>query len=173
MSTSAVHRINWTALTAKLKPEVAAGLNAFRRRHAELQQNVASLKEEIQNNPIEFNDYRSVLKNQGVVSEAEKVYKSFKPTTYNLSEQNKLIEKQQAVAVERAKKTAAIVKTELTDLKKLLKDIETARPVDQLTVDDVATAFPQLDETVANMVKRHQWDTPHFREKFGELQLGF
>ena len=33
-----------------------------------------------------------------------------------------------------AKATAAQVETELTELKQLLVDIETARPVDQLTV---------------------------------------
>ncbi|KAJ3084944.1 ATP synthase d subunit, partial [Quaeritorhiza haematococci] len=72
-----------------------------------------------------------------------------------------------------AEKTAEKVGAELTELQELLTNIETARPVDQLTVDDVTKAMPEIDTTVEKMAKRGQWILPGYYEKFGEFKLGF
>ena len=52
-------------------------------------------------------------------------------------------------------------------------NIENARPIDQLTVDDVSLAYPQLDSIVEKMSKRGQWRVPGYYEKFGEFSIGF
>ncbi|KAJ1550222.1 ATP synthase d subunit [Cladochytrium tenue] len=53
----------------------------------------------------------------------------------------------------------------MQELKDLLVNIETARPVDQLTVGDVSKADPTLDKNVEKMVKRGQWLVPGYYEK--------
>lgn len=50
-----------------------------------------------------------------------------------------------------------------------MKNIEDARPFDQLTVDDVVAARPEIGRTVDEMVKKGKWTTPGYDEKFGNL----
>ncbi|KAI8909895.1 hypothetical protein PhCBS80983_g05758 [Powellomyces hirtus] len=165
-------RIDWGALGTKLKPETVASINAFRRRHTELTKTVSDLREQSQT--IDFAHYAKVLKtNTKVVAEAEKAFKAFTPATYDLSEQIRAIEAQQAKAVAAAQKTAKKVNVEVDELKSLLTNIETARPVDQLTVEDVAKAYPELDKTVEKMAKRGQWKVPGYYERFGDFIVGF
>jgi len=48
---------------------------------------------------IDFSHYRSVLKNQAIVDEAEKILKEFKPETYDVNTHIKAIETFEAKAV--------------------------------------------------------------------------
>lgn len=50
---------------------------------------------------INFNHYRSVLKNQAIVDEAEKTLKEFKPVTYDVNAHIKAIETFETKAVSR------------------------------------------------------------------------
>ncbi|TPX31533.1 hypothetical protein SmJEL517_g05151 [Synchytrium microbalum] len=163
--------VNWASVSSKLKPETVAALNAFRRRHTDLTKQVTELREA--QVTIDFEAYRRVLKNKKVVSEAEKAFKNFSPATIDLSEQLKNIEKQEVLAIAAAQNTVQKVTVELDELNDLLTNIETARPVEQLTVEDVAKAMPDLDATVEKMAKRGQWRVPGYYEKFGEFQVGF
>ncbi|KAJ3183249.1 ATP synthase d subunit [Gaertneriomyces sp. JEL0708] len=172
MSTrAAAARIDWGALSTKLRPDTFAEISAFRRRHTELTKLVSELRE--QPTSIDFSHYRKTLKNSKVVDDAEKAFAAFKPATYDLGEQIRIIEQQQAKAVATAETTAKKVNAEVNELKDLLNNIETARPVDQLTVDDVAKAYPELDKTVEKMVKRGQWSVPGYYERFGDFIVGF
>lgn len=54
----------------------------------------------------------------------------------------------------------------MVDLKTLLDNIENSRPIEQLTLDDVAKAYPQIDATVAKMAARGQWRVPGYYEKY-------
>merc|ERR1711879_777430 len=58
---------------------------------------------------------------------------------------------------------------ELGNLDATLKDIESARPFDQLTTGDVAKARPQLTKAVEEMVKNGKWTVPGYNEKYGNL----
>merc|ERR1711939_1290683 len=55
------------------------------------------------------------------------------------------------------------------DVNAQLKDIEAARPFDQLTTGDVAKARPQLTKAVEEMVKNGKWTVPGYNEKYGSL----
>ncbi|KAI9096132.1 hypothetical protein DFS34DRAFT_154890 [Phlyctochytrium arcticum] len=167
----ATKRIDFAALSAKMRPETVASLGALRRRHSELTKTVADLRE--QSATIDFAAYRKVLKNTKVVDSAEKSFTAFAPATYDLGEQLRIIESERAKAVSAAERTQKKVAVEVKELQELLHNIETARPVDQLTVDDVAKAYPELDATVAKMAKRGQWRVPGYYERFGEFVVGF
>ncbi|KAI8813623.1 hypothetical protein BJ742DRAFT_788959 [Cladochytrium replicatum] len=168
---AAAKKIDWSAVTTKLKPETVASLNAFRRRQQELQKTVQELKDH--QTSIDFDAYRRVLSNKGIVDEAQKAFAAFKPATYDVTEQVRIIEQHEAKAVAAAEKTTQKIQVELKELDTLLKNIETARPLDQLTVDDIAAAIPELDPTVEKMVKRGQWKVPGYYERFGEYKVGF
>lgn len=83
---------------------------------------------------VDFSHYRSVLKNQAIVDEIEQKFNAFKPKTYDVSRQIKAIETFEAQAVQSAEETKGVVDRELKDLEKTLRNIEEARPFEDLTV---------------------------------------
>lgn len=87
-----------------------------------------------QSSTVDFAHYRSILKNQAVVNEIEKHFSTFKPATYDVARQIKAIEAFEAQAIKNAEETKGRVDMELKDLEKTLKNIETARPFEDLTV---------------------------------------
>lgn len=87
---------------------------------------------------VDFAHYRSILKNQAIIDEIEKHFSTFKPATYDVGRQIKAIEAFEAQAVKNAEETKGRVDMELKDLEKTLKNIEEARPFDELTVVCIA-----------------------------------
>jgi F-type H+-transporting ATPase subunit d len=73
-----------------LGKNTSASLQAFRKRSEDARRALAVLKE--QKTDVDFQHYRSVLKNDEVVSQAEKILKDFKPVTYDVSAQIKAID---------------------------------------------------------------------------------
>ncbi|KAL7008867.1 ATP synthase d subunit [Cystobasidiomycetes sp. EMM_F5] len=161
--------LDWGRVTSNLglQKETLAALNAFRKRHADAamaNQQVKELKAD-----VDFAHYKQVLKNQSVVSELEKTFTSFKPVDYDVQAQIKAIGQFQERAVDGAKKAAQKVDQQLSALNATLKDIESARPVEDLTTADVARARPQLISTTEAMVKNGKWTVPGYTEKFGSM----
>jgi hypothetical protein len=109
-----------------------ASLQAFKKRNEDARRKVQVLSE--QATTVDFAAYRSVLKNQAVIDEIEKRFNAFKPTTYDVNRQLKAIDAFEAEAVKNAEATKQAVDLELKDLAATLKNIEEARPFDQLTV---------------------------------------
>lgn len=64
-----------------------------------------------------------------------------------------------------AQQAAKKVDQELQALQATLKDIESARPFDELTTSDVAKARPEITKAVEEMVKNGKWTTPGYGEK--------
>ena len=77
--------------------ETVSSLQAFRKRHGDAQRIHGTLA--AQPTTVDFAHYRSVLKNQGVIDDAEKLLKEFKPKTYDVSVQVKAIDEFEAKAV--------------------------------------------------------------------------
>jgi F-type H+-transporting ATPase subunit d len=69
-----------------------------------------------------------------VIDEIEKYFQTFKPATYDVRRQIKAIEAFEQQAVKSAEETKGRVDMELQDLDKTLKNIEEARPFEDLTV---------------------------------------
>ncbi|KAI9817495.1 MAG: ATP synthase d subunit [Pycnora praestabilis] len=168
---SAALKVDWTKIGTSLgiKGQTAAALQAFKKRNEDARRKVTVLSEQPQN--IDFSHYRSILKNQAVVDEIENHFKSFKPATYDVGRQIKAIETFEAQAVKNAEETKGKVDMELKDLEKTLKNIEEARPFEDLTVDEVAAARPDIDERTAQLVSKGRWHVPGYKEKFGDLSV--
>ena len=163
-------KINWGGLSSKLRPDTLASVSSFKRQYEELSKKLLELQE--QSTTIDWSAYSSISGTR-VFSEAQKSFNSFSPAKVDLDKTLKSIAVEEEVALKAAKETSAAVAKELKDLKQLLVDIESARPIDQLTVDDVAKSIPDLDAKVEKMVKRGQWTPPGYYEKFGEFKIGF
>ncbi|ORZ30859.1 hypothetical protein BCR44DRAFT_123637 [Catenaria anguillulae PL171] len=157
------------AVTLRLKQDTIAQLNAFRKRHDDLVRTVQNLREQRQT--VDFEYYRSVLNNKKVVDEAEAAFAKFSPAKYDVQAQLKVIAAYEAKALERAQQTANAVNEELKDLRETLANIENARPIDQLTVDDVVRAKPSIETQVEERVKNGEWDVEEYTSKFGESRV--
>ncbi|SJX66668.1 probable ATP7-F1F0-ATPase complex, FO D subunit [Sporisorium reilianum f. sp. reilianum] len=144
-----------------------AQISAFRKRADDAKRQLAQLKQ--QTTEVDFAHYSKVLRNKDVVSQAQKILSEFKPVTYDVQAQLKAIDAFESKAVEQAQASSSKIEAELKDLKATLKNIEDARPFDQLTVDDVVAARPEIGRTVDEMVKKGKWTTPGYDEKFGNL----
>lgn len=86
-------------LCVSLLLETLAALSAFRKRATDAR--VAHQTYSNAPKSVDFEHYRSVLKNKDIVAEGEKLFKSFKPVDYDLSAQLKAIEafEQKAVSM--------------------------------------------------------------------------
>ena len=115
-----------------LRGQTAASLQAFKQRNENARRRVQALSE--QPTTVDFAHYRSVLKNQAVVAEVERRFKEFKPAAYDVQRQLKAIDAFEVEAVRNAQAAKEKVELELKDLQATLKNIETARPFDELTV---------------------------------------
>ncbi|KAG1715982.1 hypothetical protein ID866_1206 [Astraeus odoratus] len=155
--------------TLGLGKETIAALQAFRKRHADAQRLHAQFAS--QPTTVDFSHYRTVLKNQAIVDEAEKLFKNFKPVTYDVNAHVKAIEAFETKAVGKAQETAEKIDVELKELQATLANIEEARPFEDLTCDDVGKAHPRIVEAVETMVKKGKWTVPGYKEKFGDLSL--
>lgn len=164
-------KVDWANIISKLglTGQTSSALSAFKKRHDDAKKEHLSLSQ--QPTTVDFAHYKSVLSNQKVVEEIEKKVSEFKPVTYDVSKTLKTIEVFEAKAIENAKLTEKSVLDEINQLNATLKDIEGSRPFDQLTVEDVAKARPDLDEKVNYMIKNGKWNVPGYKEKFGDLTV--
>lgn len=145
------------------------GLQAFKKRNDDARRKMQVLSE--QPTTVDFAQYRSVLKNQTVVDEIEKRFNAFKPATYDVNRQLKAIDAFEVEAVKNAEATKQKVDLELQDLEKTLKNIETARPFEDLSVDEVAAAEPSIDEKTAKLVSKGRWMVPGYKVRFSPIHL--
>ncbi|KAI0142153.1 hypothetical protein BJ166DRAFT_95159 [Pestalotiopsis sp. NC0098] len=160
---SAALKLDWAKVTSSLglRGQTVASLQSFKTRNENARRKVQQLSE--QATTVDFAQYRSVLKNQAVVDEIEKRFKEFKPATYDVARQLKAIDAFEVEAVKNAQATKEKVDLELKDLEATLKNIETARPFDELTVDEVAAAEPSIDEKTSKLVSKGRWSVPGYK----------
>jgi F-type H+-transporting ATPase subunit d len=131
---SAASKIDWANLGTKLglRGTTAQALQTFKKRNDDARRKVQILSEQPQQ--VDFAHYRSILKNTAIIDDIEKQFNSFQVKKYDVNRQIKAIEAYEAQAVKSAEETKTKVDAELKDLEKTLKNIETARPFEDLTV---------------------------------------
>lgn len=168
---SAALKLDWAKVTTSLnlRGQTVASLQAFKKRNEDARRKVQTLKE--LPTAVDFSHYRSTLKNQAVIDEIEKRFASFKPNTYDVNRQIKAIEAFEVEAVKNAEATKEQVGLELKDLEKTLTNIENARPFEDLTVDDINAAVPEVEKKTAELVAKGRWSVPGYKERFGDLSV--
>lgn len=83
---------------------------------------------------IDMSHYKSLLKDQSAIQNAEKVLKEFKAVDYDVSKFNSAVDAFKGKAVEAAKATLTKIESEESSLKDTLANIQEARPFEDLTV---------------------------------------
>ena len=153
-------KVDWANLGTKLglRGSTANALANFKQRNDNARRRVQQLSEQPQT--VDFNYYRQNLKNQDIIKEMENQFNSFQVKKYDVSRQIKAIEAFEAQAVKSAEETKGKVDAELKDLEKTLKNIETARPFEDLTVVCIW-------RTLCTLLKRR------FRHVIGLAKLSF
>ncbi|EXJ64008.1 F-type H+-transporting ATPase subunit D [Cladophialophora yegresii CBS 114405] len=167
----AASKLDWSKVGTQLglRGSTATSLSNFKKRHDDARRRVQVLSDQPTN--VDFGHYRSVLKNTAVIDEIEQYFKGFQPKTYDVNKQIKAIEAFEQVAVKNAEETKDKVAVELRSLEKALNDIEGARPWEETTVDEIASAAPEIDEYTARLVKKGRWMPPGYQENFPNLSV--
>lgn len=172
---------------------------AFKKRHDDARRKLNLLQQAPQE--VDFATYRSTLKNQAIVDEIEAQFKKFKPVTYDVGKQIKAIEAFETQAIKSAEETKGKVDAELKSLDATLKNIEGARPFEDLTVvsgvlflewyekigrmyckmliiwrftfsqDEIAAARPDIDERTEQLVSNGKWMPPGYKVCGGGFML--
>ncbi|KAJ9096362.1 hypothetical protein QFC21_005183 [Naganishia friedmannii] len=168
---NAVSKVDWTKITSGLGlgKETLTELGAFRARHAAAAAKNASLKASIPE--VDLARYKSILKDQRAVEQAQKVLSEFKPVSYDVAKFTSAIDAFEGRAVEAAKATVNKISSEEKDLQSTLSNIQDARPFEDLTITEIAEAQPQITHAVETMIQKGKWTVPGYREKFGEFSL--
>lgn len=171
LARSAANKLDWAKVITSLKitGKTAADLSSFKKRNDEARRQLLELQQ--QATTVEFDQYRSVLKNSQIVDKIQSFYQSYQPVTIDASKQISTIESFESHALANAKETEQLVANELSTLKETLQNIENARPFDELTVDELIKAKPEIDQKVEEMVKKGKWEVPGYTEKFGSLNV--
>ncbi len=167
----AISKISWSTIIQQLGlgGKTAVSLTTFKKRNDEAKTALYNLKQE--EIDVDFDAYRSKLHNAKIVDKIQADVKSFKATKTDLKKQLNLISAFQTKAVENSKETESLVLKELTELEKTLQNIESARPFDELTVDDVVKARPDVEDKVQYMLDNGKVEVPGYKEKFGSLVI--
>ncbi|KTW27425.1 hypothetical protein T552_02403 [Pneumocystis carinii B80] len=167
----AAAKIDWIKLRSSysLSSSVISSLFAFHQWNLNTRAKIGILEKQLQD--IDFTYYRSILKNKSIVNQIEKDLKTFRPVKYRVNPQIKAIQQFETKAIENATKVQENANKELIELETALLNIQQALPIDELTVEDVLTACPKIEEKVEEMVKREKWSVPGYKEKFGDLAI--
>lgn len=115
-----------------LGKETTSQLQAFRARNTSAANKNAALKSSTPE--IDLSHYKSILKDQSAVQNAEKVLREFKAVDYDVSKWNGVVDAFEGKAVAAAKETLAKISKEEGSLKETLSNIQEARPFEDLTV---------------------------------------
>ncbi|OLL24139.1 ATP synthase subunit d, mitochondrial [Neolecta irregularis DAH-3] len=168
---SAAAKVNWQAISTSfgLKQSAISDIHALRKRNDQARSRVAYL--ESQPTTVDFAYYKSVLKNQAVVEEIELAFKNFKVQTFDVKSHLDAIAQFEEKAVANAEKTAVKIDAELDNLQATLANIEQVRPMEQISVDDVVKAKPEIDAHVEKMLRKGQWEVKGYKETFGDLNI--
>lgn len=155
-------KLDWSKVGTQLglRGSTATALANFKKRNDDARRRVQVLSEEP--TTVDFGHYRSILKNTAVIDEIEQYFKTFQPKTYDVNKQIKAIESFEQVAIKNAEETKSKVEVELRSLEKALNDIEGARPWEEMTVDEITAAAPEIDEYTARLVKKGRWMPPGY-----------
>lgn len=163
--------INWPVISSVLSKhtEVTKSLGSFRKGYEEAERQLSQLKEA--DRPIDFEHYRRILKNKDIVDKLEKAAKTQKIVKVDLADQLKTISAFETKAVASAELYVKETEANLADLSETVKNIDQARPVTQLTVDDVVKAKPEVVKKTEEMVKQGKFTVDGYDEKFPSLSL--
>ncbi|WOO81358.1 ATP synthase subunit d, mitochondrial [Vanrija pseudolonga] len=168
---SASANVDWSKIYSGLglNKETLTELQAFRARNTAAFNKAAAIKATVPE--LDLAHYKSVLKDQSVIQQAEKVLAEFKPADYDVSKWNGVVDAFEGKAVEAAKATVTKISSEEESLKKTLSNIQDARPFEDLTAAEVGHARPEITHAVETMLKKGKWTVPGYRETFGEFSL--
>ncbi|KAJ1730882.1 ATP synthase d subunit [Coemansia biformis] len=163
--------INWPVVSSVLSKhtEITKSLGAFRKSYEEAERQLTQLKEA--DRPIDFEHYRHALKNTEIVDRLEKIAKAQKVTKVDLAEQLKAIAAFEAKAVASAELYVKETEANLADLSDTVRNIEQARPITQLTVDDVVKAKPEVVQHTEELIKQGRFTVDGYDEKFPSLVM--
>ncbi|TMW69444.1 hypothetical protein Poli38472_001600 [Pythium oligandrum] len=165
---AAQRALNWDALSTKLTdPRARAALDSLRNLHGEIQNEARQFVNEPE--AIDFEYYRSVIKNKDLVNAMEENYKNIvfptitpedldkvsadAPEALRLNEQETIDQlfAQLNEKVEDSKKR-------IVELQEVVALLEQTRTTLDTTMDEVAAMYPEVGEEIDDEIANFEWE---------------
>ncbi|KAF1336558.1 Syntaxin-like protein, partial [Globisporangium splendens] len=152
--------IEWDAISQKLTdPRARAALDSLRNVHGEIQAEAREYLKEPE--AIDFDYYRSVIKNKDLVNALEENYKSIAfptitPEELDTSEINEKETVDQLFAQLNEKVDDS--KKRIVELQELIGLMEETRTTLDTTVDEIAAMYPEVSEEIDDEIANYDWE---------------
>ncbi|PJF16573.1 hypothetical protein PSACC_03574 [Paramicrosporidium saccamoebae] len=152
--------VDWTRVLSRCNPQVRKGVMDLRAHHEDLRRQIADAKSSVPK--LDFDYYKSKLpsKEYGtMLSEMEGKVKGFQPTKTDYSDKLKVLENEKQTQLQEASAFLNKLEGDVQALKAQLDKLRSAKPVEQMTVDDVYELNPEYKEKIYTAIKNDNWAT--------------
>uniref|UniRef100_K3X7D5 Uncharacterized protein n=1 Tax=Globisporangium ultimum (strain ATCC 200006 / CBS 805.95 / DAOM BR144) TaxID=431595 RepID=K3X7D5_GLOUD len=152
--------IEWDAISQKLTdPRARAALDSLRNVHGEIQAEAREYLKEPE--AIDFDYYRSIIKNKDLVNALEENYKNIvfptiTPEELDTSEINEKETVDQLFAQLNEKVDDS--KKRIVELQELIGLMEETRTTLDTTVDEIAAMYPEVSEEIDDEIANYDWE---------------
>nr|CCA19032.1 conserved hypothetical protein [Albugo laibachii Nc14] len=159
--------LDWNVMYTKLSdPQARAALEGLQNVHAQIQADAREYVKEPE--PIDFEHYRSVIKDKDLVDAIEQNYKSIKfpvitpqqlDNTVEGSEIQPLNEKQMLQEMfDELDGQLEDSKTRITELKEFIRLMQETRTTLDTTMPEMTAMYPEIHEEIDEEIANMEWD---------------
>lgn len=146
--------VDWTKVLSKCTPESRKMVIEVRSKNEELKRQILETKANAAS--LDWSRYEGVL-GSAMVQEQQLRQKAFKPATIQVASALSELQSEESKMLGKAKAFLADLEKEIEGAKEALKRAENAKPVEQLTIDDVYEMKPELKTAFDEKMKRDDW----------------
>lgn len=153
----ASNTLNWTKVLLKCSPNVRKTILETRAHHEDLRRQISEIKQSMPK--LDFGVYRQTLPKEmaKIVDESENQFKSYKPPKIDVNSSIKELEQERDLKIKMSQEFIINLESRVDQLKSQLHKLENAKPVDEITVEDVYEMHPELREQVHEAIKNDHW----------------
>ncbi|TYZ63442.1 hypothetical protein PybrP1_007301 [[Pythium] brassicae (nom. inval.)] len=151
---------DWDAISTKLTdPRARAALDSLRNVHGEIQAEAREYLKEPE--PIDFDYYRSIIKNKDLVNVLEENYKNIAFPTITPEELESAEVNEKATVDELFAQLNVKVedsKNRIVELKELVGLMEETRTTLGTTMDEITAMYPEVHEEIDDEIASYDWE---------------
>jgi len=151
--------VDWTKILGRCTPKVRKTILETRSHHEELRRQIGELKATIPK--LDWTYYQAKLPKsmEGFVREMEASVSDFKPQKINTEPLLDEWKSEREGKLEASKQFITNLENEIEKLEGKLNQLKNAKPVDEITVDDVYEMRPEWKQQFDDAIKQDCWTT--------------
>lgn len=157
MSTSLSRNLDWGKILERVTPQAKKNIQEIRTHHEDLKRQIYQLKNSIP--VIDFERYKSILPASftSIINEFKEKVVNFKPSKPNVTEKLTLLDQERETKLTESKEFISELNKEIQNLKDKLAQLRSAKPIDEMSADEIYALRPDIKVQFENALKRDIW----------------